>query len=98
MATETVTLPKAPTTINYYLELKDGGIVQTYPGTAFEKRRKHVPHALEVQDLRPLRSEFTIDKAGFQLVDFVSEEKDFTDEARIKEVYYPEAVELMKKV
>ncbi|MCJ1303801.1 hypothetical protein MMC08_006612 [Hypocenomyce scalaris] len=98
MATETITLPKAPTTLYYYLELKDGGVVQTYPGTAFEKRREHVPHPIHIHDMRPARSEFTIDKAGFELVNHVSKEKDFTDEDRVKDIYYPEIVDLVKKV
>ena len=98
MATETVTLPTQPTTLYYYLELKDGGIIQTYPGTAFEKRRKHVPHKMRINDLRSVRSEFTIDKCGFELVDHVSKEKDFTDEDQVKEVYYPEVIDIVKKV
>lgn len=97
MSTETVTLQKEPTTINYYLELKDGGIIQTYPGTAFEKRRKHSPQEIDIQDMRPIRSEITLDKAGFELVDHVSKVKDFSDENRIKEDYYPEMVALLKK-
>jgi hypothetical protein len=95
--TETATLPSEPTTLYYYLELKDGGIIQTYPGTAFEKRRKHVPHEMRINDLRSVRDEFKIDKNGFELVNHVSKEKDFTDEEHVKEVYYPEVVELMKK-
>jgi hypothetical protein len=27
-----MTLPEEPTTLYYYLEVKDGGIIQTYPG------------------------------------------------------------------
>jgi len=98
MATETITLPTEPTTLNYYLELKDGGIIQTYPGTAFEKRRKHVPHEVQINDLRPLREDFTLDKAGFELVDYTTKVKDFANEDEIKEVYYPEITELVKRV
>ena len=98
MATTTIALPAEPTTLYYYLELKDGGIIQTYPGTAFEKRRKHVPHEMRIHDLRSVRSEFTIDKCGFELVDHVSKEKDFTDEEEVKRVYYPEVEAMVKKV
>ncbi|EXJ92459.1 hypothetical protein A1O3_01010 [Capronia epimyces CBS 606.96] len=98
MATETITLPQTPTTLNYYLELKDGGIIQTYPGTAFEKRRKHVPHEVKINDLRPIHSEFTLDKAGFELVHFPTKVKDFGNEEEIKQVYYPEITELVKRV
>lgn len=92
------TLPTEPTTLFYYLELKDGGIVQTYPGTAFEKRRKHVPHDANIQDLRTISEDFTIDSAGFQLVDHKSAVKDFADEEEIKRVWYPEVKELLKRV
>lgn len=98
MATAAVALPTEPTTLFYYLEPKDGGIIQTYPGTAFEKRRKHVPHDMTIKDMRPVRDDFKIDECGFQLVNHVSNEKDFTDEDRIREIYYPECAELIKKV
>lgn len=98
MATETVTLATEPTTLYYYLEVKDGGIVQTYPGTAFEKRRKHVPHEMHIHDLRPIRQDFTLDKAGFELINHVTKVKDFTDDDHVKEVYYPEITEIVKRV
>ncbi|OQO10800.1 hypothetical protein B0A48_04100 [Cryoendolithus antarcticus] len=100
MATTTMTqteLPKEKSTLYYYLEVKDGGIVQTYPGTAFEKRRKHVPHNVEIKDMRPIRDELTLDKSGFELINHTSEEKDFIDEERIKEVYYPEIEKIIKE-
>lgn len=97
VATADTALPSEPTTLYYYLEVKDGGIIQTYPGTAFEKRRKHVPHDMRISDLRTVRSEFTIDKCGFELVNHVSGEKTFDNEERVKEIYYPEVTDLIKK-
>lgn len=97
MATAEVALPTEPTTLYYYLEPKDGGIIQTYPGTAFEKRRKHVPHEMHVRDMRPVRSEFKIDTTGFELVENVSKEKDFTNDAQVEEVYYPEVIDMIKR-
>ena len=82
----------------YYLELKDGGIIQTYPGTAFEKRRRHVPHAVTINDMRPIKDEFTIDNAGFQLVNHKTGVKDFKDEKEVERIYYPEVKELIKRV
>ncbi len=100
MATTTITktdLPTQPTTLYYYLEPKDGGQIQTYPGTAAEKRRKHVPHHVQVEDMRSIRSQFTLEKTGFELIDHISKEKDFLDEKQITSVYYPEVEELIKK-
>ncbi|KAF2770743.1 hypothetical protein EJ03DRAFT_326087 [Teratosphaeria nubilosa] len=53
MSTAAVALPVEPTTRNDHLTVKDGGIVQTYLGTAFEMRRKHVPHDVVTSDMRP---------------------------------------------
>lgn len=100
MLTTTTTqtdLTTQPTTLYYYLEPKDGGQIQTYPGTAAEKRRKHVPFKMNVKEMRPIKDEFTLDKTGFELVDHVSKEKDFLDDKRVTEVYYPEVVDLIKK-
>lgn len=98
MATADVQLPVEPTTLFYYLEVKDGGIIQTYPGTAFEKRRKHVPHSVDIKDLRSIQDQFTLDKNGFELVKNPTTEKDFLDDEEVKRVYYPQCQELIKKV
>lgn len=92
-------LPSEDTTLYYFLEVKDGGIIQTYPGTAFEKRRKHVPHEMNIKDLRDVKDKFTLDRNGFQLIQHpTGMDKDFLDEQQIKDVYYPECQELMKKM
>ncbi|KAF2105310.1 hypothetical protein BDV96DRAFT_509569 [Lophiotrema nucula] len=90
-------LPTEDTTLYYYLELKDGGIIQTYPGTAFEKRRKHVPHDVTVKDMRSVRDQFNINNAGFELVDHKSAVKDFTDAKEVEQVYYAEYIDFIKK-
>ena len=97
MATETMTLPVAPTTLYYYLEPKDGGTTQTYPGTAAEKRRKHVPHSVDIKNMRSVRDQFTLDRNGFEMIDHRSQVTDWVDDAEIKEVYYPEVIDIMKK-
>lgn len=100
MATADVMLPTEPSTLYYYLELKDGGIVQTYPGTAFEKKRKHVPHNVNIRDLRKVKDKFTLEKNGFQLVEHVTDvtNDQWQDKELVKRVYYPEAEALFKKV
>ena len=97
MATADVMLPTEPSTLFYYLELKDGGIIQTYPGTAFEKRRKHVPHDVNISDLRQVKEKFTIHKNGFQLVNHTPKVGDWGDKEHVKQVYYPECEALIKK-
>jgi len=97
MAAAVASPREVPTTLYYYLEPRDGGTIQTYPGTAAEKRRKHVPKDTVVHDMRPSLSDLTVDKCGFQLVDHVSREKKFDDEDTVRETYYPETAELIKK-
>lgn len=99
MATADVMLPTEPSTLYYYLEVKDGGIVQTYPGTAFEKRRKHVPHDVNIRDLRPVKDQFTLEKNAFQLVPHKTavKEDQWQDKELMQRVFYPEAEALFKK-
>ncbi|KDQ14348.1 hypothetical protein BOTBODRAFT_159566 [Botryobasidium botryosum FD-172 SS1] len=56
----------------------------------------------ELTDVRSLSPEeqagFTLDTSGFQFYKHQSVEKDFTDEKRIKDVYYPEVEALLKSV
>jgi hypothetical protein len=55
-------------------------------------------HDLPIHDLRPIRSEITLDRQGFQLVRQASAVKDFWNEDEIHKVYYREAEDLLKKV
>ncbi|KUJ21445.1 uncharacterized protein LY89DRAFT_770830 [Mollisia scopiformis] len=98
MPSATMTLPSEPTTMFFYLEVKDGGIIQTYPGTAFEKRRKHVLHDVTINDMRSIREDFNVNNAGFELVEHKTGVKDFGSNEEIEKVYYPECKELIKKV
>jgi hypothetical protein len=98
MAIHDTELPSEPTTLFYYLEVKDGGIIQTYPGTAFEKRRKHVPHDVRISDMRSVRDNFSIDKSGFELINHKTAVQDFSNDDEVKAKYYPEVKELIKKV
>jgi hypothetical protein len=55
-------------------------------------------HATTIHDLRPRASEFALDEVGFKLLTHRSAVKNFWDEEEIKRVYYPESVELLKRV
>ena len=93
MATHTVS-----TTLNYYLPPSLGGVDTIYLGTASEKRRKHQPRTVLVTDIRGRETQFALDKQGFQIVQHESSEKDFDDDAKIKEAYYAECAALLKTV
>jgi hypothetical protein len=55
-------------------------------------------HATTIHDFRPAASKFALDEVGFKLLTHRSAVKDFWDEEEIKRVYYPESVELLKRV
>ena len=56
------------------------------------------PHRLPIHDLRQEDTGFTLDGEGFALVEQQSTVADFSDEAQIRQVYYPEAVQLLKDI
>lgn len=56
------------------------------------------PSPVIVHDARGREDEFSLDQSGFQFVKHVSTEREFTDEKRIKNVYYKEVEELLKNV
>jgi hypothetical protein len=55
-------------------------------------------HATTIRDLRPAASKFSLDDAGFQFLPHRSAVKNFWDEDEIKRVYYPESIDLLKRV
>ena len=85
-------------TLNYFLPPSLGGTDVLYVGTAGEKRRKHDPRNVKVSDIRGSLEKPSIHTHGFQLVERESPEKEFDDDERIKRVYYPDCVDLIKSV
>ena len=108
MAVETLSSPHdVQTTLNYYKPL-DGAadpsgeayryIYTTPPPGRSEHNLGDDPRPVVVHDARGREDEFSLDVHGFQFVRHVSAETEFVDEQRIKEVYYKEAEELLKRV
>lgn len=88
-------------TLNYFKPPEDGSKPYNYaegppPG---EAERNFGDHDIQVPitDIRGRESEFTFDKEAFQVILGVpdSAEKDFLDDASIKENYYPEVEKLV---
>lgn len=105
MATAAVLAPHdVPTSLNYYAA--DPSSDETPYNFVHEppagKLRSNVgidKHDVVVRDARGKQEEYglSLDTSGFQYVSHVSEEKEFNDEERIKNVYYKEVEELLKK-
>lgn len=103
MATAAALAPRdIPTTLNYYVPL-DGSTEApySYVEPPADKPRTNVggePYPVTIRDARTAQEELTLDKNGFQFVKWPSVESEFRDDERIKEKYYPEVEELLKKV
>ena len=101
MATASVLAPRdVPTTLNYFKALTDEP-PHRYVVPPEGKPPTNVgndPHPALVHDVRGREAEFSLDKNGFQFVNYPSAEKEFDNDERIKEVYYPEVEKILKEV
>ncbi|KZT64908.1 hypothetical protein DAEQUDRAFT_732002 [Daedalea quercina L-15889] len=101
-AVATLSFREVPTTLNYYAPLDNDpeppyAYVADPPAGKPKTNVGSDPHPAVVYDARGHESEFNIDKTGFQWVKHPSVEKEFDDEERIKDVYYKEVEELLRK-
>ena len=86
------------TTLNYHLGPTENGELIIYLGTVGERRRKHDPQKVKVEDIRGREEQFTLDMHGFQVVISPSTVKQFDDPLVIKQEYYADCAELLKRV
>ncbi|KXS97380.1 hypothetical protein AC578_9608 [Pseudocercospora eumusae] len=68
-----------------------------HAGTVGELRKKHAATKVNINDVRHSKESITLDKQGFQVVEAESSVKAFDNEDHIKQLYYPECAELLKK-
>ncbi len=59
---------------------------------------EHAKHDMEVENVRGREDSYTLDTAGFQFYTRPTDFKDFRDNKRVQEEYYPEAVALIKEL
>lgn len=88
------------TTLNYYAALDEQPpFSYTYepPNGGPRSNVGQEPHPAEILDVRGKEDEVSMDKNGFKFVKHVSKEKEFVDEEKIKNEYYKEVEELLKK-
>ena len=87
------------TVLNYHKPNEDGSPPHpTYVDRPETYERPFEPHAVHITDISGRESEYTLDKNGFEVISYPAQEKDFTDDAHIKAVYYPETEQLLKDV
>ena len=83
---------------NYYKDPGDGSLPSpTYVGKpeTYENKPIDVQQKL-VHDIRGEEDKYSLDTTGFQIFKHASSEKDFQDDAQIKEKYYPEIEQILK--
>ncbi|KAK8867518.1 methyltransferase-like protein [Apiospora arundinis] len=85
--------------LNYWDDPGDGSSpTPIYIGKGrITNERPHLPHRFTVSDVSGRENDYTLDGQGFQYLHHSSEEKDFVDEQRIRDVYYPECAALLKQ-
>ncbi len=55
-------------------------------------------HAVTLTDMRPLQQQLTIARNGFALLNHTTAVKDFFDPAEVEKVFFPEVIELAKRL
>jgi hypothetical protein len=84
--------------LNYLTPLRDRPRTYAFDPPAGEPKTNTAPerHALPIYDIRPIAEAVSLDRQGFALVRQKTAVKNFSDDAEIRSVYYPEAERLIK--
>jgi hypothetical protein len=85
--------------LNYLAPSQDRPRTYTFDPPSGEPRSNIVPepHGVPIHDVRPIAATVTLDREGFALVQQKSSVRDFYSEDEIRNVYYPEAEQLLKR-
>ncbi|KAJ2933356.1 hypothetical protein H1R20_g3731, partial [Candolleomyces eurysporus] len=89
--------------INFYVPPDNG--VRAYINTSADpvtgKREQNysvAPHDMVIENVRGKEDEYTLDKVGFQFYRAPAKHTSFVEDEEIKKEYYPETIELYKKL
>ena len=85
------------TILNFHKPNEDGSPPHaTYVDRPETYDRPVEPHGVLVHDVRGRENEFSLDINGFQFYKHQSTEKEFLDDAQIRDQYYKETEQLLK--
>jgi hypothetical protein len=85
------------TILNFHKPNEDGSPPHaTYVDRPETYDRPVEPHGVVIKDVRGRENEYSLDNNGFQFYKHQSVEKEFLDDAQIKEQYYKETEQLLK--
>ncbi|KAK3072347.1 hypothetical protein LTR53_006997 [Teratosphaeriaceae sp. CCFEE 6253] len=100
--TADIPVPRGTTraTLTFYSPPSDGSspfnYVETPPTGSPQRNYGEFPQEVTIEDVRGREKDFDMNTNGFGVIQGVqSEEKDFTDDEHIKQVYYPEVERLL---
>lgn len=95
---ETGSLASVEGSLNYLGEMDERPVTYAYPPPGTPESNLWIePHKMRIRDGRPLAGELSLDQQGFQLVRRATAVKDFYDPEEVRNVYYPEVIELLKQ-
>ncbi|KAJ3488092.1 hypothetical protein NLI96_g3089 [Meripilus lineatus] len=94
---------KVTAELQYFSPPTDGSKAYTYinADTSTGVRPQNweaVPHDLEIENIRGREGDYTLDNAGFYFGNEKSAHTAFVDDKAIENEYYPESIELVKKI
>src|SRR5262245_50933918 len=86
--------------INYAVITGEKLVNETFGPNSIRRRTtgSYERRPMQIRDGRASSEAFSLDRTGFVLVDHRTAMKDFFDPEELKRVYYPEAIELVKRV
>ncbi|KAE8153100.1 amino acid permease-domain-containing protein [Aspergillus avenaceus] len=85
------------TTLHFLKEFDDGShLAPTYVGQPETYNRPTLEVPVTIHDVSGRELDYTLDQNGFQFYYHTSKEKDFLDDEKIKNEYYPETEQLLK--
>jgi hypothetical protein len=99
VANRAVTADVLTAGINYALDTGEKFVNETFGPNNIRRRTSgsYETRLMPVRDGRACLGELSLERQGFVLVDHPTQVQDFFDPEELKRVYYPEAIELVKR-
>jgi len=86
------------TDFGYYSENEDGGLIPLVDISKHTKFNKRNWQPVTVYDVRGSSATHTLETTGIQYIKHKSAVKDFSDDAVVKDTYYNEITDLLRKM
>lgn len=93
-------LPYVEANLNYLVPMAEKPVNYTYepPSGTSRSNTAYEIHKLRIYNARSIREDILLDREGFAFTQHNTNVRDFYDEDEVRQVYYPEAEQLLKEV